>query len=333
MLVVLTGNNNTWFLYRDRQVLYAFAVESEVDVLLASKNGEMFLEDLFDSIRAQTHGDWRILMADDGSTDETVRLAEKLAWKFELNFELVSQEPVRGAAKNFARLLQASDAPYFAFADQDDIWYPKKLEACVAQLETTVPETPGLVFHDAEVIDELGRCIETSHLALRGIPHVVPSIQRLLMQNPASGNTIVGNAALRTRALPMPPQAPMHDAWAIAVATMTGEVHHIAEPLIGYRRHVNNTYGPRGMINMLSHEQICQALAQGRLRVRDRFQLASAITSGFAPDDPETAADVEAARRLLEIRSMPLGRRQYELLRGGYFHHGFLRNAAMLVFV
>ena len=45
--------------------------EDTIDILLATYNGEVFLEEQLDSIVAQTHGNWRLIARDDGSTDRT----------------------------------------------------------------------------------------------------------------------------------------------------------------------------------------------------------------------------------------------------------------------
>jgi len=47
-----------------------------IDILLATYNGEAFLEEQLDSIAAQTHGDWQLIARDDGSSDRTAAILD-----------------------------------------------------------------------------------------------------------------------------------------------------------------------------------------------------------------------------------------------------------------
>ena len=47
-----------------------------IDILLATYNGEAFLEEQLESIAAQTHGDWRLIARDDGSADRTTEVMD-----------------------------------------------------------------------------------------------------------------------------------------------------------------------------------------------------------------------------------------------------------------
>ncbi|WP_213803909.1 glycosyltransferase family 2 protein [Granulicella sp. dw_53] len=105
-----------------------------VDVIIPAYNAAKYLPIALDSVEAQTFEDWRILLIDDGSTDNTTevvrpymqRLGPKLAY---------IQQPNRGlpAARNTA--IRNSSAEFLALLDADDIWLPTRLEQSLKSFE------------------------------------------------------------------------------------------------------------------------------------------------------------------------------------------------------
>lgn len=302
-----------------------------VDVLLATWNGSRFIDDLLTSLATQRLPVAKLFVADDGSTDGTVERVRERAAALDLDAEIISEATVGGAAPNFSRLLDharsASTADWFAFADQDDQWHPRKLERSVAAADATAPSQPIAVFHDARVVDSRGTVVHGSHLAHRGLPPVVPTIPRLLMQNPASGNTLMFNRALLDRLVPMPEAAPMHDWWTALVGASFGELRFVNEQLVDYRQHDANERGASGIgVARIAQEARSALTSFSRTRVNDRFALAEA----FALAHPHLTE--HPAHHLRDIRNMPIGQRQIKLVQGGFLHAGVVRNLAMLAF-
>ena len=99
-------------------------------ILLAAYNGAAWITEQIQSILDQQHVDLHIFISIDPSTDETMRLCEHLA-QSDHRITLLSSDLHFGkASKNFFRLIKDVDLSiydYMAFADQDDIWLPKKL--------------------------------------------------------------------------------------------------------------------------------------------------------------------------------------------------------------
>jgi len=101
-----------------------------VTVLLATYNGERFLEEQLASILDQRGVAVRVTALDDGSTDTTPALLAQAAAADPRITVLPVQGPSGSAAANFARLLLEApfeDDALVAFADQDDVWMPDKL--------------------------------------------------------------------------------------------------------------------------------------------------------------------------------------------------------------
>jgi len=130
----------------------------EVDVLIPVRNGARFLRPCLDSVFAQTRPARAVIVADDGSTDETADiLAEYSARR--PNLQVIRSEP-RGVshARNLA--LGASRAPFVAFLDSDDVWHPDKLVKQMALFAADRPEI-GFVHCAYFCIDEEGRRLAT----------------------------------------------------------------------------------------------------------------------------------------------------------------------------
>ncbi|MBR4422455.1 MAG: glycosyltransferase, partial [Erysipelotrichaceae bacterium] len=99
-------------------------------VLMSTYNGERYLQQQLDSLYAQTLKPDRIIVRDDGSTDQTMAILEANAREHkELSF---SQGNNLGAGRSFWELIKTcEDADYYALCDQDDVWLPEKLERAV----------------------------------------------------------------------------------------------------------------------------------------------------------------------------------------------------------
>ncbi|HEV7735659.1 MAG TPA: glycosyltransferase [Candidatus Binatia bacterium] len=103
-----------------------------VSVVLATRNQARWLPETLASVRAQTFDDWELLVADDGSTDDTATVLATLAGDARLHL-LPGKHMERAAARN--RALAQAKGRYVAFLDGDDCWHPDKLARQVAALD------------------------------------------------------------------------------------------------------------------------------------------------------------------------------------------------------
>jgi len=106
----------------------------KVSIVLPTYNRAKFLPQAFASIRAQTFGDWELIVIDDGSTDNSRELVEA--------FSRGVSQPVRYAHQQNAGAYAARNAgvdrargQYVAFFDSDDSWLPHHLNDCVTALD------------------------------------------------------------------------------------------------------------------------------------------------------------------------------------------------------
>lgn len=108
----------------------------KIRVLLATYNGEKYIEEQIDSILKQENVLVNIYISDDNSKDKTLDVIRD---KYPNIFIKKNNPPTGSAANNFIKMLVETDFEekfdYVAFSDQDDIWLPKKLDQAVHQLK------------------------------------------------------------------------------------------------------------------------------------------------------------------------------------------------------
>lgn len=110
-----------------------------VAVLLAAYNGMSWIEEQLASILAQSNVQVSVFISVDPSTDSTESWCADYALTHPNVTLLLPAGPFKGAARNFFRLVRDVDfSPYHfvSFSDQDDIWYPDKLERAIAKLRS-----------------------------------------------------------------------------------------------------------------------------------------------------------------------------------------------------
>lgn len=106
-----------------------------VTVVMATYNGARFLRQQIESILAQTYPVAELVIQDDGSDDDTIDIAREYAERHP-NIRIFYNEKNMGFNRNFISALKRSASTYTAIADQDDIWFPEKLERQVAAIGT-----------------------------------------------------------------------------------------------------------------------------------------------------------------------------------------------------
>jgi hypothetical protein len=219
----------------------------QVAILLSTRNGALFLQEQLESILAQSVASWVIYWRDDGSSDGTPDLMRSFARQagrdrcIELGARDGADVGHVGIAASFLALLRAAPAgSVVAFADQDDVWLPDKLERGLAALSASDPDRPALYCARQRLVDDRLRTLGLS--PHRGPP---PAFPAGLTQNVATGCTVMLNP--RAAALVAGARAPdgtLHDWWSYLVVGAAGGIL-IADPVptVLYRQHRRNAVG------------------------------------------------------------------------------------------
>ncbi len=127
-------------------------MKPDVSVVIPAYNVGRYLAETLDSLRAQTLTNWEAIIVNDGSTDDTLAVAQRYA---ELDSRIRVIDQANGGiclARNAA--IKASRGEAIALLDGDDLWYPEKLERQLACLREHAVD---LVYHRFEMCDVEGR--------------------------------------------------------------------------------------------------------------------------------------------------------------------------------
>ena len=108
-----------------------------VAIVIPARNASAYLSATLASVLAQTFTDWRCVIAENNSTDDTFALAQKLA-TIDARISAVSLRGARGVsdARNMGlAALDGQACSYVIFLDADDLWTPDALATLVTLLE------------------------------------------------------------------------------------------------------------------------------------------------------------------------------------------------------
>ena len=192
-----------------------------------------------ESIRAQTDRRWICLISDDCSSPECFEQIET-AVAGDPRFAVSRSERRLGFYRNFERALGMvpKDAELVALCDQDDRWYPEKLEVLRGALGEA-----GLVYSDQRLVDPTGRVLRETFWEGRRNNHT--SLASLLVANSITGAAALFRREVAELALPFPdaPGFQFHDHWIGLVALAMGEVAFVDRPLYDYVQHVGAVFG------------------------------------------------------------------------------------------
>jgi glycosyltransferase involved in cell wall biosynthesis len=207
----------------------------EVEVLLATFNGQLYLSEFLESLCNQQGVKIHLRVSDDGSKDETIEILYKYAKLFE-SFT-IHEGPRRGPAANFFFLLRSSRQTFVALADQDDIWELDHLINAITDL-SNFEHVAALRFNATA---EFGNGVKKNIW-----PSIerVPRIQNLILENQARGCTMVLNRqAVNFVNKHQPKNAVMHDWWILLQIQLVGKIvySHLTE--VNYRIHDSNFVG------------------------------------------------------------------------------------------
>ena len=219
-----------------------------VVILMATLNGEAFLDQQLDSIELQDFKNWRLIVSDDGSTDQTLEILSSRQAKWGESKLEIRVGRQKGFATNFLSLAidPTIQADYFAFCDQDDYWLPEKLSKAIEHLANGVIHgKPNLYCGRTIYTDASLKKIGMSPLFVHP-----KSFRNAIIQSIAGGNTMVFDTnfkkLLETIGLV---EIVSHDWWLYQLATGTaGRVVYDPVPTILYRQHHKNLVGENGGI-------------------------------------------------------------------------------------
>lgn len=217
----------------------------KVSVAMCTFNGAHYLPQQLESIARQTRRPDEIVICDDGSSDRTLEILEKFRAVYPHTVRIVRNAERLGPAKNFEQAIALTSGEAVALADQDDVWYPEKIERLTAVLE----KDPGigLVFSNARCIDGEGKPFPFDLWEAVGINGSIKQLiaadrlfEVILKRGLIVGCCLMFRGGLKSLALPVEAELG-HDWWITTVAAFFSHIVYVDAYLMDYRVHGQNS--------------------------------------------------------------------------------------------
>ena len=250
-----------------------------VSAVLCTYNGARYLPEQLASIEAQTLRIDRLVLRDDGSTDDSVAIVRRWAHRTGTALHLLDTGGRRlGPAASFLTALAYSEpAAIHLLCDQDDVWLPDKVERSWRAVSRS--NQPALYASRLQIVDS-----ELRPLRLSQTPRAL-SFPSAACESLLTGCTMALNEPLRLLIPAPPPSAvAMHDWWIYLLASAVGTIEFDALPTVLYRQHGSNAVGagPTGWRHLKAR---WTEFRQARRRVRSSQLRAFADLHGRLLED------------------------------------------------
>jgi O-antigen biosynthesis protein len=224
---------NKWIANGERPSVHGTPFQGMVSVVVPVCNTPArFLEELFDSLCAQTYSSWELCIHDDASdlqaTIDTLSDLERRGRTVRIS----RGERRSGIAGATNAALQLATGRWVAFVDHDDLLAPDALRACV---QHAIDNLVSVVYTDHDVLDEAGR--------LRS-PYFKPDFNRdLLLAQMYIGHLVVAERDLVERVGGLRPEmdgAQDYDLM-LRMVSAGARIGHVAAVLYHWRQHEGST--------------------------------------------------------------------------------------------
>jgi glycosyltransferase involved in cell wall biosynthesis len=204
----------------------------KVSIAMATYNGAQYLKEQLGSFAAQTRLPEELIICDDTSSDESIDILLDFARTAPFKVEVIRNEKNAGYARNFEKAMSLCTGEIIFLSDQDDVWFPEKIE--IVEAELLKDSSTWVVVHDAEIAD--GNLRRTGLTVAGQIESVGGSSDALLL-----GCCMAFRSAMRPLIFPVPSHIHGHDGWINALGVVLECRKFIKDILQVYRRHSTNT--------------------------------------------------------------------------------------------
>ncbi|MFA6391478.1 MAG: glycosyltransferase family A protein [Patescibacteria group bacterium] len=135
--------------------------KSFIDVIIPVYNGQDFIIQAIQSVEKQTYPPNKIIIIDDGSTDDTANFINSHRGIIPIQY-IKKEHGGLSSARN--KGIQNSTNEYIAFLDADDEWYPNKLEEQIKLFHNKTNENLGVVYCQYDIINEAGHLTDKYYI-------------------------------------------------------------------------------------------------------------------------------------------------------------------------
>jgi len=216
-------------------------MKNKVSIIIATFNGGKYIRTQLDSLFSQTHLPNEIIVVDDNSTDDTQTILKEYSKRGVLNY--VINENHIGVNGNFEKALRMATGDYIMFCDQDDYWFPDKVQRMLDKMiEIEDPLKPCVVSSRNIYVNELLEIdskLEPKYTTIR-IPHDCSDFRATIIHHLSQGCAMILNRKCLDYILPFPNDSICYDHWVGYIVAMVGIKYDMKEPLMYYRVHNDN---------------------------------------------------------------------------------------------
>lgn len=219
-------------------------------VVLATFNGEKYIEQQLLSLANQTLRPDMIVISDANSKDSTIDIARRVLDKINIEYKILTSDKQLSVRENFQKALENIDTYYIFFCDQDDVWVNNKIEITIHYMKKF---KAVLAFTNARLVDANLNSTKRDNLWERIQYNVTYEYQyykendntfisELLKHNVVTGMCMCITNELKAFILPFSIHG-IHDSWIALNAISHGNVIAINKKLVLYRQHELNVIG------------------------------------------------------------------------------------------
>lgn len=209
----------------------------KVQILLSTYNGEKYITQQLNSILNQTYKNISILVRDDGSKDNTIKILTDYKNKGLIDFYTGKNIGVSGSF--FDLIKNAPQADYYSFSDQDDVWILNKIDIAVNFLNKENPNKYVIYGSQINVVDSNLKFLHTGKKIKK------LSFSNSLIENVMGGLTMVFNETTlkRLKKIKHSDDIFLHDWYLFILGNCLGKIIYDETPTVLYRQHSNNSIG------------------------------------------------------------------------------------------
>lgn len=215
-----------------------------VSIILSTYNGEQFLLEQLLSLEEQSFNNITVYIHDDGSKDKTNEIvANFLNVPRKKKYIILNNSPLKYPRCFIEPLLSIDEADYYAFCDQDDVWYADKIEKAVNEIEKLDSSKPALFYSCVDYCDENLNFVRGPRFSEKSNSILRYDLQMLLFGGEAMGMTYLFNEKVRSeiKCAYDSGRENLKDIFIKILCASYGNVIYSTFPCAQYRRHSQAT--------------------------------------------------------------------------------------------
>lgn len=211
----------------------AETIQPLVSIALCTFNGAAYIRQQLDSITDQTYTNLEIIICDDASADDTIKIIEEYRVR-EPRIKLFKNDRNIGYNKNFEKAFTLCSGEYIAISDQDDVWEKNKIELIMKNW----PAGSSFVYSLS------GNFVNDDFKGRTEAPKVrytaIDDVHKLVFNSPVHGHACMFKKELLQICVPFPTDI-YYDWWMSMHAAAAGIIGCIPLTLTWHRNHSQNS--------------------------------------------------------------------------------------------